>query len=243
MEQSWRQKEFERLGINEPVVMSSRDVAKKRKKKIEPIYISTKPENKKPRTADFKNNWPGNINGPTSKAVNSGNKGLYSIELVAKLCERMCNGEAPTEVCKDPTMPAYSTIMKWYADDDPKYDTFRMMFDQASKIMMFYHADQLLVISDDSRNDYIERYNALTKQNERVFDPENVQRSRLRVDTRKFLLSKLMPHIYGEKVDVSVGGRDGKPIAVAAITMSVEEAERAYMDMINGTVTKQLKKD
>jgi hypothetical protein len=117
------------------------------------------------------------------------------------------------------------------------------MYEEAKKIMWLYHGDQMLNIADDSVNDYMDRYNKFTKETERVFDSENFQRSKLRIDTRKFLLSKMLPHIFGEKVDVSVGGRDGKPIAVAAVTMTVEEAERAYMDMINGTGPKLIKKD
>jgi hypothetical protein len=42
---------------------------------------------------------------------------------------------------------------------------------------------------------------------------EHINRSRLRVDTRKWYLSKLAPKRYGEKVDVNVGGQqDGAPL-------------------------------
>jgi hypothetical protein len=242
-----RDAEYAALGItDEPSVMSGKDFAPKKKKthyhkNMPPVtYVSTK----KPRTVNpgNKTNWPGNIS--KSKKAHSQGVPLFSLELMTKFCERMCNGEAPTQICKDPTMPSYPTLMRWYTSDDPQYDAFKVMYEESQKIMWFYHADQLIQISDDSSNDYMDRYNKFTDENERVLDPENVQRSRLRVDTRKFLLAKMLPKIFGEKMDISVGGRDGKPITVAAINMSVEEAERAYMDMINGTTpAKQLKKD
>ena len=199
-----RDAEYERLGIDEPSVLSSKDVARvKKKSKIEITYISTK----KPRTVgpnDKGNNWPGNIS-KSKKAHPAGGLGIYSDGLAAALCERMCNGEAPTEICKDPKMPSFPTIMKWRFSEDPKYDSFKVMYDEAQKIMWFYHADQMLAVSDDSRNDYIDRYNKFTEETERVLDPENVQRSRLRVETRKFLLSKMLPKIFGEKMEAPDG--------------------------------------
>lgn len=35
---------------------------------------------------------------------------------------------------------------------------------------------------------------------------DNVERSRLKVDTRKWLLSKLMPKMYGDRLDATIGG-------------------------------------
>lgn len=233
----WRQDEYKRLGIDEPVVLTT--AKPKKKGRIEPIYISTM----KPRTVgpnDKGNNWPGNIS-KSKKAHKEGGKGLYNDKLAEEFCERMCKGEAPTQICQDPRMPSYPTIIKWTLSDDPKYEAFRVMYEESKRIMWLYHADQMLDLSDNSTNDYMDRYNKFTEETERVFDNENVQRSKLRIDTRKWLLAKMLPHVFGEKVDVSVGGRDGRPIAVAAITMSVEDAERAYMDMINGTI-KQITK-
>jgi hypothetical protein len=234
-----RDAEYAALGIDEPSVLST--AKPKNKRRVEPIYISTK----KPRTVgpnDHGNNWPGNIS--RSKKAHKEGKSLFTDKLGEEICERMCNGEAPSVVCKDPRMPNYSTVLRWTLSDDPKYEAFRIMFEEARKIMWLYHADQMLQIADDSTNDYVDRYNKFTEETERVFDNENSQRSKLRIDTRKWLLSKMLPHVYGDKVDVSVGGRDGKPIALAAITMSAEDAERAYMDMISGNISpKQLKKD
>jgi hypothetical protein len=42
-----------------------------------------------------------------------------------------------------------------------------------------------------------------------------VQRARLKVDTRKWLLSKLQPKKYGDKLDMNVAGKDGGPIQAA----------------------------
>jgi hypothetical protein len=45
---------------------------------------------------------------------------------------------------------------------------------------------------------------------------ENLQRSRLRVDTRKWLLSKALPKIYGDKLALG-GDQDAPPITLRTI--------------------------
>ena len=58
-------------------------------------------------------------------------------------------------------------------------------------------AEQILEISDDVSSDYTE-----LEDGRKVIDHEAIQRSRLRVDTRKWLASKLYPKRYGDRVDV-----------------------------------------
>ena len=56
-------------------------------------------------------------------------------------------------------------------------------------------ADEILEISDDSSGDII-----ATEHGEKV-DSEFVARSRLRVDSRKWMLAKMLPKVYGDKVE------------------------------------------
>ncbi len=60
-------------------------------------------------------------------------------------------------------------------------------------------------IADDATNDYMER---LSKNGdiERAVDPETVQRSKLRIDTLKWLMSKYSPRRFGDKIDVNMTG-------------------------------------
>jgi hypothetical protein len=55
----------------------------------------------------------------------------------------------------------------------------------------------------------------------KVVDETAISRSRLQVDTRKWMLSKMLPKIYGDKIEV--GGKDGGPIQV--------EHSHAFTDM------------
>ncbi len=65
--------------------------------------------------------------------------------------------------------------------------------------------DLAATIADDSSEDYKEI------NGKRVVDNENIQRARLRVDTRKWVACKVLPKIYGEKSQVDLT-TDGKAI-------------------------------
>ena len=59
--------------------------------------------------------------------------------------------------------------------------------------------DELLEIADNAINDWMDR--TYGDETVRVVDHEAINRSRLRIDTRKFLLSKLLPKKYGDKLE------------------------------------------
>jgi hypothetical protein len=66
-------------------------------------------------------------------------------------------------------------------------------------------ADEILDIADDGSNDYM----AITRKDESEawqLNGEHIQRSRLRVDTRKWLMAKMKPKVYGDKLDVVSDG-------------------------------------
>lgn len=50
------------------------------------------------------------------------------------------------------------------------------------------------------------------KVEEAVEIGDMVDRSRLQVDSRKWLLSKLVPHKYGDKITQEISGPNGKPL-------------------------------
>lgn len=72
-------------------------------------------------------------------------------------------------------------------------------------------AEEILEIADDAAGDY---------DAEGRFRPENVQRARLRIDARKWILSKLAPHRYGDRVSLNHGGQEENPIR--ALVMAVQ---------------------
>src|SRR5262249_30913258 len=97
-----------------------------------------------------------------------------------------------------PQMPHKRTVKRWLSEKP----SFQMEYARAKKEMAEHFVEEMLEIADDGSNDWIER--ELERGNViKVADHEHIARSRLRVDTRKWLMSKLLPKKYGEKLDVN----------------------------------------
>ena len=67
-------------------------------------------------------------------------------------------------------------------------------------------AEEIIAIADDGTNDF-----TTDKDGKEVPDYELVQRSRLRIDARKWYASKLAPKIYGDKLAIG-GDEDAGPV-------------------------------
>jgi hypothetical protein len=61
-------------------------------------------------------------------------------------------------------------------------------------------ADELLEIADDGTNDWMRRTGKDGEDLGWAINGEHIARSRLRVDTRKWLLSKCLPKIFGDRI-------------------------------------------
>ena len=113
-----------------------------------------------------------------------------------KICERIMLGESVLAICKDEDMPARSTVMGWIAKDL----NFRSAYLASKAILAEQFAEEIIEISDDASNDYT------VGPDGKELDRENIQRARLRVDSRKWLAGKLAPKRYGDRIDVTSGG-------------------------------------
>jgi hypothetical protein len=90
-----------------------------------------------------------------------------------------------------------------------KKDENRQRYARAKEKQMELIADELIEIADNATNDFM----TVTK-GDIEYETENkelTKRSQLRIDTRKWLLSKLLPKKYGEKIDVTSGGEKLTP--------------------------------
>jgi len=102
-------------------------------------------------------------------------------------------------------MPSISSVFNWFQ----KFPAFLEQYARAKEIQAEGFAEELMDIADDGTNDFVEREDK--KGNVRVMlDQENILRSKLRVDTRKWVVSKLLSKKYGDKLEHS--GPEGGPI-------------------------------
>jgi hypothetical protein len=144
-----------------------------------------------------------------------GRPSIFSKEIVDRICKRLADGESLNSICSDEAMPSKSTVFRWLA----KHETCRQRYARAREIQADTFADEILEIADDARNDWMRR-NAAGNEGWQQ-NGEAVQRSRLRVDARKWLASKMAPKKYGDKVTQELTGADGAPLVpVLNVTIS-----------------------
>lgn len=122
----------------------------------------------------------------------------YSQDLVSLICDRIAQGESLRSICRDPEMPAMSSVFLWLT----KYAAFSEQYAHAREAQADTLADELIDICDDATNDWMERRNAKGEACGLQADQEHINRSRLRVETRKWIASKLKPKKYGDRLSV-----------------------------------------
>jgi len=151
---------------------------------------------------------------------------LYSDELGETICLRLAEGESLNAICKDEDMPAESTVRSWAINPEHPISA---NYVRAREIGYYKMADEMLEIADDGTNDWMVRAGQDEEGCAYSINGEHVSRSKLRVDTRKWLLSKSLPKVFGDKVVNEHTGRDGEALALGA---SSQDIARAVMDVL-----------
>lgn len=134
----------------------------------------------------------------------------YTQAVADEICRRMAAGESLRQVCRSEGMPAASTVVLW-AQEHPE---FAEQYARARSLLLEHWAEEILDISDDGSNDWMEREGREGRK-ETVVDYDHIARSRLRVDTRKWLLSKLAPKKYGDRLELA--GDPQNPLTVSVV--------------------------
>jgi hypothetical protein len=121
----------------------------------------------------------------------------YTQELAETIFSRMETGESLRSICRSEGMPSYQAVFQWRGN----IDGFAERYSLAREAQAHALIDELLEIADDGRNDWIERNDPDNPG--WTANGENIQRSRVRLDARKWLASKILPKVYGEKLELA----------------------------------------
>lgn len=130
---------------------------------------------------------------------------LYSNELINKICELIMSGKSMVEITKMEDMPGQTQVYKWLNE----HKDFAEKYTRAREIQADVYFDQIIEIADCTTEDDI-----FNEQGNRVANSEWINRSRLRVDARKWAASKLAPKKYGDKIEVDNKGEVGLTVSI-----------------------------
>lgn len=140
--------------------------------------------------------------------------------LAAELCRRMADGGhdgSLRKVCAAEDMPDRHTVRDWLAKGEadpekyPDYAAFLPQYARACEDRAETILDEAFDIADDGTNDCHETEDGV------YVDKDHIQRSKLRVEFRKWTLEKLAPKRYGAKVVQEVVGAGGGPVEFAQV--------------------------
>jgi hypothetical protein len=109
----------------------------------------------------------------------------FSQELFDTICQRIAKGESLRKICEDADMPTRNNFEAWAESTDD----LRGQYARAREARAEHIFDEMLGIADDEAKD--------------------PQRDRLRIDTRKWMLSKMAPKKYGDKLELGGTGEGG----------------------------------
>lgn len=114
----------------------------------------------------------------------------FTKEIGDAFCALVADGKSMRSICAGEGFPSRVTIFLWFREQPE----FAAQYDKARREGAHAMIDDVMDISD--------------------LDGLDPQDKRIRVDTRKWIASKVLPKVYGEKLALS-GEEDGAPIVIA----------------------------
>jgi hypothetical protein len=148
----------------------------------------------------------------------------FSQEIADSICERLADGESLISICEDEGYPAYITVRRWQ-DKDPD---FKAAYARARELQAEHFVDELSLIADDGRNDFMEK----VRQNGETFvdaNREHLERSKIRIATRQWIVERILSGKYGPKPQVVVQNNQQNVVSV-----DPTEAAQLYQKTISG---------
>lgn len=135
----------------------------------------------------------------------------FNQEIADKFCEIVATTTDGVHKILDKNelgLPSYTVIQRWLRENK----TFESQYARAREDRGDLVFDEILEIADDTTQDTIK-----TDKGIEVVNSEWVNRSRLRVDARKFVAARLAPKKYGDKSEVGINIDDNTVKVVKTI--------------------------
>lgn len=205
--------------------------SKPKKKASKPKKTKPKAQKTRPTVVQTSQERPVLKTKPAWKTLRREKADKYTPALGDYICDELTEGKSLRSICavarsKDSDFPDEKSVRRWAANPNhpfaPQYEAARL----AGYMAM---ADELIEIADDGSNDWMESTGKGEDSPGWKINGEHVQRSRLRVDLRKWMLSKALPKVFGEQVLNKHTGADGGAIQVEIKPQAIERDDLAEL--------------
>lgn len=141
----------------------------------------------------------------------AGRPSAFSQAIADAICERISGGESLRAICDDESMPARSMVFRWLSDAQNR--GFRDQYDRARESQADALFDDLLHIADTPKPGVktIQKGDGTETTTTTI---DMIEHRRLQVDARKWVLARMAPKKYGDRVQTEVSGPEGRPLEV-----------------------------
>lgn len=136
----------------------------------------------------------------------------------AYVLRRLAAGDSIAEICRNQEAPSQDTVYKWVLEGG----RFAEMYAQARQIQAERLFDELLRISDQ-----LDEVGPDGKRDRAAID-----RARLMIDTRKWILAKMLPKKYGDLSKLEISGNPLRPLKLQPVAPSIADV-KALRDMLD----------
>lgn len=131
------------------------------------------------------------------QALQRHQRGEFDPVVADLVCERLADGVPLRKICDDERLPSRSTVMRWVrTNPDFRAEYFAALYWRTQQ-----RADEIIEIADDDSGDF-QPVQMEDGPPVLTFQPKAIQRAKMQIESRKWLLAKELPSIYG---DVPVG--------------------------------------
>ena len=144
----------------------------------------------------------------------------FTPELGTLICEKIASGMSVRAIGRAPKMPDAATIFRWVLTNSE----FCEQYEKARAIQAENMFEEIVEISDGAEQ--------VVKSGAEKKSSAYAQTQRLRVDSRKWYLSKVLPKKYGDRQTVTTEDKEGNtmPIGGNVITFAKQDGQDSQSD-------------
>jgi len=123
----------------------------------------------------------------------------FSQQIFDEICVRIAEGESLRKICKDEKMPSLVAVWKWLNNSEELVKQYTRAREEQAETLV----DEMIDIADYKRDDTY-----LDENGNEIINQEVIARSRLRVEARKWVASKLKPKKFGDYTKIQAEVKD-----------------------------------
>ena len=151
----------------------------------------------------------------------TGRPSSYTQDIADEICAGLAEGKSLRTVCKAEHLPCVASIFNWFRTQDGFLEQYTRAKEESADAL----TDEMLDIADDGTNDWAKQQLGEDGHEVDVLHKEHIQRSRLRIETRKWLASKLKPKRYGDKTTTEHTGKVETITKVERVIVNAKDSD------------------